>query len=358
MMEKLPEGTVIGQMRASFDWVLSHTARFAGIVVVTVQDSRGFILIDKGKPLAYYFRHGKRVLKGHNAYEYFRSQDAILFELRRYNPEEMAKALEIASAEDKKTPSQESVFLAGNHQPDLPTEPGGVSGKKDTVHPMTGNTRSINDEETGNTRSINDEETGNARSINDEEAGKAGSINREETGREEAGPAPEESQTTGILAARVLAQMAGSGSYQESEDFKEEYEGSVEEEPEVLLFETEDEVVANVGELLLGQIIGLPGVVAVSIFKGGMNILSIGDISLESLIADAEDLLGSAKEVSSVIRTGPFVQMTLQIPAGNVIIAPYWDEYLCILTRPGVNLGQIRKILRDIPAGNIAGQNR
>ena len=86
MMEKLPEGTVIGEMRASFDWILSHTARFAGIVVVTVQDSRGFILIDKGKPLAYYFRHGKRVLKGHNAYEYFRSQDAILFELRRVQP--------------------------------------------------------------------------------------------------------------------------------------------------------------------------------------------------------------------------------------------------------------------------------
>jgi predicted regulator of Ras-like GTPase activity (Roadblock/LC7/MglB family) len=357
MMEKLPEGTVIGQMRASFDWVLSHTARFAGIVVVTVQDSRGFILIDKGKPLAYYFRHGKRVLKGHNAYEYFRSQDAILFELRRYNPEEMAKALEIASAEDKKTPSQESVFLAGN-QPDLPTEPGGISGKKDTVHSMTGNTRSINGEEAGKAGSINGEEIGNVRPINGEETGNAGSINREETGREEAGPAPEESQTTGILAARVLAQMAGTGPYQENEDFKEEYEGPVEEEPEVLLFETEDEVVANVGELLLGQIIGLPGVVAVSIFKEGMNILSIGDISLESLIADAEDLLGSAKEVSSVIRTGPFVQMTLQIPAGNVIIAPYWDEYLCILTRPGVNLGQIRKILRDIPAGNIAGQKR
>jgi hypothetical protein len=324
MMEKLPEGTVIGQMRASFDWVLSHTARFAGIVVVTVQDSRGFILIDKGKPLAYYFRHGKRILKGHNAYEYFHSQDAILFELRRYSPEEMAKALKIASAEDKKTPSQESVFLSGN-QPDLPTGSGIVSGEQDTGNSTAGNARSEHGEETE---------------------------------KKEAGPVEEASQTTGILAAAVLAQMDGAGSYRDNRDSGEEYTEPVEEEPEIPLFETEDDVVANVGELLLGQIIGLPGVVAVSIFKQGMNILSIGDISLESLIADAEDLLGSVKEVSSVIRTGPFVQMTLQIPAGNVIIAPYWDEYLCILTRPGINLGQIRKILRDIPAGNTVGQNR
>jgi hypothetical protein len=330
MMEKLPEGTVIGQMRASFDWVLSHTARFAGIVVVTVQESRGFILIDKGKPLAYYFRHGKRVLKGHTAYEYFRSQDAILFELRRYSPEEMAKAFEIASQEDKKTPSSESVFLS-EKSPGVPDETV-VSDRRDleSSSPVEMPSKNVPYE-----------------TVPTEEP---------ETGKP--GPGQADSQHTGILATTTLVEGADND---ETTDPAIHEEGQLEpdvEEKESRLFETEADVVANVGELLLGQIVGLPGVVAVSIFKQSMNILSIGDINLEGLIDDAEDLIGSAKEVSSVIRTGPFVQMTIQIPSGNVIIAPYWDEYLCILTRSGVNLGQIRKILRDIPAGNIPGHNR
>jgi len=327
MMEKLPEGTVIGQMRASFDWVLSHTARFAGIVVVSIQESRGFILIDKGKPLAYYFRHGKRILKGHTAYEYFRSQDAILFELRRYNPEEMAKAFEIASAEDKKTPSSESVFLS-EKSPGLPEKtviPEHQGPGQD--QPPPAETPSVPTP----VEVAEPERTGSAQ---------AGSL------------------AGGSLASTVLAQFGGLEETAGHESPEEEYQEPEEEEYGSTLFESEADVVANVGELLLGQIVGLPGVVAVSIFKQGMNILSIGDISLERLIDDAEDLIGSAKEVSSVIRTGPFVQMTLQIPSGNVIIAPYWDEYLCILTRPGINLGQIRKILRDIPAGNMPGQNR
>ncbi|HVP94398.1 MAG TPA: hypothetical protein VMS89_04415 [Methanoregulaceae archaeon] len=327
MMEKLPEGTVIGQMRASFDWVLSHTARFAGIVVVIVQDSRGFILIDKGKPLAYYFRHGKRVLKGHNAYEYFRSQSAILFELRRYSPEEMITALEIVSAEDKKTPTLESVFLSGDKQ-GLIVE-NGAADLQNPVHAISGKTRVAMESGEG-------------------------------PDKESAEPMAADVQSAENLAATVLAQMAGidNSLYDVHAEDSGRYQERPEDESDIRSFETEDEVVANIGELLLGQIIGLPGVIAVSIFKRGMNILSIGDISLENLIDIAEDLIGSAKEVSSVMKTGPFVQMTLQIPAGNVIIAPYWDEYLCILTRPGINLGQIRKILRDIPAGHVVSQGR
>lgn len=330
MMEKLPEGTVIGQMRASFDWVLSHTARFAGIVVVTVQESRGFILIDKGKPLAYYFRHGKRVLKGHTAYEYFRSQDAILFELRRYNPEEMAKAFEIASQEDKKTPSSESVFLS-EKKSGLPDD-AVVSDHGDQENPPPGETST---------------ETVTSATVSGTEAEPEGPV-----------PALADSPDTGPPATAFIAPITEDDETTGHAIPDDEIFEAGEEEQDSRLFETEADVVANVGELLLGQIVGLPGVVAVSIFKQGMNILSIGDISLEGLIDDAEDLIGSAKEVSSVIRTGPFVQMTLQIPSGNVIIAPYWDEYLCILTRSGVNLGQIRKILRDIPAGNIPGHNR
>lgn len=101
--------------------------------------------------------------------------------------------------------------------------------------------------------------------------------------------------------------------------------------------------------LLLGRILRLPGVQAVSIFGRGKSVLSIGNMELDSLVVLAEDMLHAAREISSVMRTGSFVHLTLQIPSGKVIVAPYFNEYLCILTSPGVNLGQIRKILKEIP---------
>ncbi|HOT02656.1 MAG TPA: roadblock/LC7 domain-containing protein [Methanolinea sp.] len=101
--------------------------------------------------------------------------------------------------------------------------------------------------------------------------------------------------------------------------------------------------------LLLGRILRLPGVQAVSIFGRGKSVLSIGNMELDSLVVLAEDMLRAATEISTVMRTGSFVHLTLQIPSGKVIVAPYFNEYLCILTSPGVNLGQIRKILKEIP---------
>lgn len=69
-----------------------------------------------------------------------------------------------------------------------------------------------------------------------------------------------------------------------------------------------------------------PGVQAVSIFGRGSSVLSIRDVELDSLVVLAEDMLEAAKEIRSVMRTGPFVHLTLQIPAGKVIIAPYFNE--------------------------------
>ena len=105
----------------------------------------------------------------------------------------------------------------------------------------------------------------------------------------------------------------------------------------------------DVGELILGQIINLPGVLAVTIFRRGLNVLSIGDINSQNLVDVAEDLIESTKRLSSVMRTGPFIQVTLQVASGNIIIAPFYDEYACILTSPGINLGQVRKIIRELP---------
>ena len=68
MIERLPEGKSIGWMQAPPNWIFTHTVRFIGIVRVVIQDGEGFILINKGKPLTYYFKHGRIELRGHAAH--------------------------------------------------------------------------------------------------------------------------------------------------------------------------------------------------------------------------------------------------------------------------------------------------
>ena len=311
MIKNLPEGISIGEMRASLQWILSHTARFAGLVLVTIQGSRGFILINMGKPLVYYFRHGQNILKGHAAYEYFLSQPSIQFELRKYTALEMTLALGLASSvegtEDQPTPAnvtkEEKKDVSG------PVAPSGSHAAfPETSNPPAGNS------------GVDDEP-----SVYEMDSSEYSAFAK------------------GTISYLGLSQNATL---------------SVEDEDDPALFphvplrtigKLLDSKKTDVGDLILGQIINLPGVLAVTIFRRGLNVLSIGDIDPDNLVDVAEDLINSAKGLSSVMRTGPFIQVTLQIPAGNIIIAPYYDEYVCILTSPGINLGQIRKIIRELP---------
>lgn len=105
-----------------------------------------------------------------------------------------------------------------------------------------------------------------------------------------------------------------------------------------------------IAQLLLGKILRLPHVQALTIFGKGTPVLSMGDINLEPVVVFADDILQVTRDISSVMETGPFLHYTLQVPSGNIIIAPYFDEYLCILTDPKINLGVVRKILKEIPA--------
>ena len=299
MMEKLPRGTSIGSMKASLPWVLTHTSRFAGIVIVTIQESHGFILIYLGKPLVYYFKHGANILKGHAAYQYFESQPVLNFELMRYSVEEMKTAIELTSdlTRPARPGSPEIPNLVQNGIPkitttspetDLPVNSLPSSGPQ-VPEPM--NNEVI-------TKSVE-----NSVPVTDE--------------------IPEEPMgTEGITLG----------------DYYEHYNPAPPPDP------------PDVGELILGQILDVPGVQAVTIFRKGLNVLSFGDFNAEDLINMAEDLIESAKELSFVMRTGHFIQVTLQVPVGNIIIAPYYEEYICILTSPEINLGQIRKIIRSLPA--------
>jgi hypothetical protein len=310
MIKNLPEGKSIGEMRASMQWILSHTARFAGLVLVTIQGSRGFILINMGKPLVYYFRHGQNVLKGHTAYEYFQSQPFIQFELRKYTALEMTLALGLASAAE------------GATGPVMPEKP--INEEK---HVLLSSDPSLSRETSPEINSFQFSPS---------------------TEEDELSVHETESTEYSAFAKDTVPYLGLSHNLTLSQE--DENDPSLfPHVPLRTIGKLLDTKKTDVGDLILGQILNLPGVLAVTIFRRGINVLSIGDIDPDNLVDVAEDLINSAKGLSSVMRTGPFIQVTLQIPAGNIIIAPYYDEYVCILTSPGINLGQIRKIIRELP---------
>jgi hypothetical protein len=98
----------------------------------------------------------------------------------------------------------------------------------------------------------------------------------------------------------------------------------------------------------IGQIKKLNGIVAISVFNDERNILLMGDVEIEPLLKIARSMLATANKISPHLDWGSFIHMTLQIPEGNIIIAPYHENHLCILTTRTINIGHIRRILRDI----------
>ncbi|RPJ54101.1 MAG: roadblock/LC7 domain-containing protein [Methanobacteriota archaeon] len=100
MIDELPEGKSLGTMQAPLDWITAHTNRFLGAVSITVPDGRGFILVRKGEPLVHYVQHATMVLKGRAALEYLATLPQIDFELRKYTPEELQLALDLAAGGD------------------------------------------------------------------------------------------------------------------------------------------------------------------------------------------------------------------------------------------------------------------
>lgn len=310
MIKNLPEGTSIGEMRASMQWILSHTARFAGLIDVTIQEGRGFILINKGKPLFFYFRQGNNELKGHTAFEYFNSQPFIQFDLRKYTALEMTTAIGLISSTE------------GEEKQNSP-------GKKITR--------------------LDINEAGPPDSIPADKAVTTNDDYLDSPGNSEEVPSVYEMDSDEYSEfVKKTVPFLGLSINRSNDTL---HDPSLFPHVPIRGSETgrEPPKKTELGELILGQIPHIPGVLAVTIFRRGLNVLSVGDINYENLVEVAEDLTESAKGLSTVMRTGPFIQVTLQIPAGNIIITPYYDEYIFILTSPEINLGQIRKIIRELP---------
>lgn len=99
---------------------------------------------------------------------------------------------------------------------------------------------------------------------------------------------------------------------------------------------------------IFSQIKNLNGIVAVLVFDDKRNIMMMGDADSEPMLKIARNMLATAKKSTHLLNWGSFIHMTLQIPEGNVIIAPYSDNYICLLTTRTINIGHIRRILRDL----------
>jgi hypothetical protein len=106
---------------------------------------------------------------------------------------------------------------------------------------------------------------------------------------------------------------------------------------------------------IIGQIKKLNGIVAISVFNDDRNILLMGDVEIEPLLKIARTMLATTTKITPHLDWGSFVHMTLQIPEGNVIIAPYHENHLCILTTRTINIGHIRRILRDLQQDKSPG---
>lgn len=99
---------------------------------------------------------------------------------------------------------------------------------------------------------------------------------------------------------------------------------------------------------IIGLIKKLNGIVAIFVFNDEHNLLLMGDIEIEPLLKIARSMLATTTKITPHLNWGSLVHMTLQIPEGNVIIAPYRENHLCILTTRTINIGHIRRILRDL----------
>ena len=93
MSPAVPKGTAIGRIETSLDWLLSHTNRFQGAIVVRVTGGKGLILIEYGRPAACLFRLGERTILGEAAWRFFAQHDALLASLHRYTDQEFREAM-------------------------------------------------------------------------------------------------------------------------------------------------------------------------------------------------------------------------------------------------------------------------
>lgn len=315
MIDQLPEGRNIGWMQAPPEWVFTHTARFVGIVRILIQDGEGFILIRRGKPLVYYFSRGNRVLFGDEARNFFHSRSTIEFSLFKYTAEEFDQALRICNIDEdlvEPEPSREQVSLILEERT-LATEPQSAAVPAQRMREQ-----------------------------------------QEPEGELPQVPEPAPVLFTGPEPERVQEPVFEAPYY----DLYEDVEPAKPQESDAIRSPSPDHVAPADQRMvtqedpdlqIIGRIRMLSGIVAVTVFQGDQDILYTGEADFDQLLRAARSMLACAEKMTPHLDWGPFAHMTLQLPEGNIIIAPYRENTLCILTTRTINIGHIRRILRDLP---------
>jgi len=342
MIDKIPKGTLIGTIEAPLPWIFSHTARFVGVVRITIQDGEGFLLIEKGKVRSYYFRHGQRVLTGHAAEDYFSSQPLIHFSMHKLTPEEFSSALIITGTEGAAAGADEP-----KAEPPLPAAPVILSQAAQVPEPGAARSKPVPADLSA---------PGSPQTTSPSPS--TGPPEIPKHSEELVSPPVQESVSSGeqgLVEGDTSAVPPAPGAIDRIDE-KISLEQPLA-EPDLSESPAEewlpDADLRMIAQIMLGRIKTLPGVNAVLIFNKDMHFLSIGDGNLDALVTSAEDMLMTVSQLDAVTEWGSFVQMTIQIPGGNVIIAPFFDEYICILTSPDINLGRIRRILREIKTQQV-----
>ncbi len=95
MTPAIPKGTPIGRIETSLDWLLSHTTRLQGAILIRVSEGKGLILIEYGRPVAFLFRLGNRVVLGEAARRLFARYEFLHASLHRYTDQEFRTALSL-----------------------------------------------------------------------------------------------------------------------------------------------------------------------------------------------------------------------------------------------------------------------
>jgi len=362
-MKALPEGKSLGWMQAPASWIGSHTVRFIGVVRVVIQDGEGCILIKKGKPLFHYFKQGTIELKGHTALDYFNSHPVIEFNLCKYTPDEFAWALKLCNIEDHepvvpKEPAVSGPVAWEQKPPSRPADPpvpkpagdkrilcpvvvsppvptvdkrAAVSGPAARDHyPPSSPADPPGAKPAGNTRIPDTVVVSPPVPTVDKKAAVSGPAARDHypPSRPANPPVATPAEDTRIPDTVVVSPPVPTVD-----------ERSVVPQP----------VVGDDPEVtIISQIRDLDGIVAISVFNDNRNVIMIADADSEVLVKIARKMLETAKKITPLLTWGPFVHMTLQVKEGNMIIAPYHENYLCLLTTRTINIGHIRRILRDL----------
>jgi len=348
MIDQLPEGKSIGWMQAPPQWIFTHTVRFMGIVRVVIQDGEGFILIKKGKPLVYYFKHGRIELRGRAALDYFNSHPIIEFNLCKYTPEEFAQVLKICNFDERASEIPPEPELAGElgeesfESAPAPSETPQVPAPSVSVEELW--------EEPEPAQEQAPEEVPEQAP---EEVPEVFGEVPEEVPEESAGTVPEEipapePEETSEEVSEVPAEEPVVQAAPEAVEQPKRAPVEIRRPAPVIPGVPHPLVLDEPDMKIIGQMKKLNGIVAISVFSDERNILLMGDVAIESLLRIARTMLATTRKIDPLLDWGSFVHMTLQIPEGNVIIAPYHGNHLCILTTRTINIGHIRRILRDL----------